>query len=185
MSATLALDLGQKTGWAHQTTDGMVTSGTWDMSLSPKRRKDMDDGWERREDPRFIDLWVRIDRMIRQSLVSKVVFEDVQFSTYTYQTQLWASFRAAVWAQRILHMDVVFGCLNTATLKLVSTGSGNATKAMMAAWAVAKYPEYFRKLIKPDVKKDLYIETLDGRPVDDNEVDAFHLLKYFTKDETK
>lgn len=182
---TLALDLGTKTGWALRKADSSIDSGTFDNSLTQKDRALIsieDPDWDRKEDPRFVMLYDCIEQKVRTFGVKKVVFEDVQFSAYTLQTQLWSTFRAAVWALRLndLFEDIAIGCLNTATLKLVATGRGNATKQMMAAWAAKKYPEYFQKRVCADVKKELYIEKLDGTPVDDNEVDAFHLLKHFS-----
>ncbi len=183
MGATLALDLGTKTGWALRNSLGEITSGTMNVTISAAEMKAAGDDWGRNEDPRFIRLWAHIDGLVRAAGVTKIVFEDVLFSEYTYQTQLWATFRAAVWAQKLSRPTLAFGCLNTATLKLVSTGHGGATKAMMAAHLVLRYPESFRKLAKPDPKKNLYVETVDGRSVDDNEVDAYHLLRYFIKHE--
>lgn len=179
--STLALDLGTKTGWALKGLGGVILSGTEDMSIPPKSRKAMDEGWERREDPRFILLFNFINDIVTSHLVTKIVFEDVLFSEYTYQTQLWATFRAAVWAQRSMRPHIAFGCLNTSTLKLVATGKGNATKQMMAAHALRKYPGRFQKYY--GVKPNIFIETIDHRPVDDNEVDAFHLLQYFIQNE--
>lgn len=182
---TLALDLGTKTGWAlHNSDTGEHASGTLDMRLSPAERLRLNRdnfGWERSQDPRFYRLARFLKEIVERESVRKLVFEDVQFSTYTLQTQLWSTFRAAAWAVGISHPHVAFGCLNTSTLKLVATGRGNATKKMMAAHAALKYPEMFRMLplTKQNPKQELYLETPEGRPVDDNEVDAFHLLKYF------
>ena len=177
---TLALDLGQHTGWAiHDSDLEVTTSGTWGMTISDRERKAMASNWDRKEDPRFLALFKNINHMVREHSVRKIVFEDVQFSTYTLQTQQWSMYRSAVWAQRIISPFVEFDCLNTSTLKLVATGRGNATKLMMAAWLVKKYPHRFQKLVNPNPKQELFIETTDGRAVDDNEVDAYHLLQYF------
>jgi hypothetical protein len=58
-----------------------------------------------------------------------VVFEDVQFSSYTSQTQLWASYRTAVWLA--FGKTSLIECVDVKTLKKFAC-NGNATKEMMA-----------------------------------------------------
>jgi len=189
----LALDLGTKTGWAvHQTVPApsrggtgyfLRDGGTWVLSdtktlLAARKAETI-----RSIDPRFESLLEHLADACNRYSVEKLIFEDVLFSAYTLQTQLWSSLRAAVWAIAISgHLEI--DCLNTASLKKFATGHGGATKLMMAAHLVKKHPLEFSKLAKPFPKRDLYLckphETgLESSfLVDDNEVDARHLLDY-------
>lgn len=87
-----------------------------------------------------------------------VVFEDVQFSTYTLQTQLWASLRTCVWLT--LGKSCLLECLPVSTLKKFATGFGGATKEGMAA-ALFKQSPGFR-----------------GQKLDDNAIDAIWIFKW-------
>ena len=87
-----------------------------------------------------------------------VVFEDVQFSSYTAQTQLWSSFRAVVWL--VLGTKSLLECVPVSTLKLFATGSGAADKAAMLKALVRKHPE------------------IQAASLDDNAVDAIWLWKW-------
>jgi hypothetical protein len=90
-----------------------------------------------------------------------VVFEDVQFSTYTYQTQLWSSLRAAVW----LAFDgspSKIDCLGVSQLKQFA-GSGSYKKKQMADALFQLSPEW--KCAK----------------LDDNAIDAIWLHKWASK----
>jgi hypothetical protein len=58
-----------------------------------------------------------------------VIIEDVCFSTYTLQTQLWSSFRAAVWLT--FGQSCVLECVPVTTLKRFASGSGAADKFAM------------------------------------------------------
>lgn len=57
-----------------------------------------------------------------------VIFEDVEFSSYTLQCQMWASFRTVAW---LTFPEVFFECVPVQTLKKFATGHGGATKDMM------------------------------------------------------
>lgn len=188
----LALDLGTKCGWAYRSTlmgNQWTDSGTWKLSDPKSVKLARAEGWDRRCDGRFNTLCFNIQQVIERQSIQAVVFEDVLFSETTLQTQLWATFRAAIWAVRrwhpvaevrglpdygMFHID----CLNTSSLKKFATGHGKATKLMMSAHLVRKYPGKYRKVAKPT--ETCFIERLDGTKVDDNEVDALHLLDYFS-----
>lgn len=161
----LALDIGTKTGWAFGTLENF-TCGTevlaTDKEVTAWRKERLD----RRCDPRVVRM-----RQLVQSLptapVDYIVFEDVEFSSFTKQTQLWASLRAAVWAA-----PVKFECVPVTTLKKFATSHGGATKEMMMAAVVRYFPTRF----KFDGKHlfDLWSKT---RLTDDT-ADAIHLLRW-------
>lgn len=194
----LALDLGTKTGWALRKelrqpinrVDYVRYGGTWNLSDPESVKIARAEGWDRRCDGRFNTLCFNIQQMVEDHEVGAVVFEDVLFSQTTLQTQLWATFRAAIWAVRRWHPVAEgagesnnFGqfhidCLNTATLKKISTGHGNADKAMMSAHLLKRYPDQFVKNQKPT--ENCFLLRKTGERVDDNEVDARHLLDAFS-----
>jgi hypothetical protein len=96
-----------------------------------------------------------------------IVFEDVEFSTYTGQTQMWSALRSAVWlsdvGQEDSHKVKLIECVPVSTLKKFATGHGGATKDMMEARLRREHPGVFvgRKQ-KPD----------------DNEVDAVWIYQW-------
>src|SRR5664279_1154059 len=89
-----------------------------------------------------------------------VVFEDVEFSKYTKQTQLWASFRTVIRVE--FSWRTMIECVPVATLKKFATGSGVADKDRMKA---AMFKQY------PDTDPNL----------DDNAIDALWILKWAEK----
>ncbi len=172
----LALDLGTKTGYAYFGSHATWDCGTWRLADPGQVTIARREGWDRKCDPRFATLCFHIESMIENHDIGAVVFEDVLFSQTTLQTQLWSTFRAAIWAVKRSH-NFEIDCLNTATLKKVSTGHGAATKKMMAAHLMKKYPDYFFKRDKPT--ENCFLQKKNGEPVDDNAVDARHLLDAF------
>lgn len=182
----LALDLGTNTGWA-LSDRGEITSGTWKLLTDKERDKQKKDGLDRCCDVRFARLK---EKILACWPLDVVVFEDVQFLSTQLQAQLWAGLRTVV----VLHFPQVrVLCLPVGTLKKFATGSGNATKEMMLAALVQKYPGRFRwgshkgknvpvKLPPPPLDPEPVINLLR---VDDNEADAFHLLMWATKEVTK
>jgi Holliday junction resolvasome RuvABC endonuclease subunit len=166
----VALDLGIHTGFAHN--DGFqFDSGTW--VFKGKADRDLD--------YRVSDFYGKLYRLLEHRLGSPiydwVVFEDVQFSTYTYQTQLWASFRAAMWLA-CYHRGLRCKGVPVGTLKKFATGHGGATKEMMAAWAVKRFaPRLYRG-------SDGTVRSQGTNfKVDDNEIDAIHLHDLATHNE--
>lgn len=151
----LALDLGTNTGWA-QSELGV---GTWKLATTKEIALWGKNRMRRRCDPRVVRLEKEVARMACISDI--VVFEDVQFSSSTYQTQLWASFRGAVWLT-CNRLNVMVECVPTGTLKLFATGHGAATKEMMMAAANRAEPGKFIGM-------------------DDNAVDAYWILKWADK----
>jgi len=153
----LALDLGSKTGWCYGPDRDSLDIHTIELakpSILRKLGKDL-----RNYDPRVLSLFseiVDLDGPIRY-----IVFEDVTFATTTYQAQLWASLRAAMWLardQRVNSDNIIMCGVPVGTLKKFATGAGNADKPAMKAAAER--------------------EGLDCSKLDDNAVDAFHLWQW-------
>lgn len=167
----LALDLGTKTGYA--VNDGPTTKvscGTWTLAtpkeITAARKLRLD----RRCDPRFLTLLWKLKAVHAHTPLDYILFEDVQFSSTTMQTQLWTAFRSAVWCMTELGIQV--DCVPVSTLKKFATGSGAADKEAMA------------KLLARQSSRFLYrrgfpvIDTLTGNDIDDNAVDAVHLYRW-------
>ncbi len=87
-----------------------------------------------------------------------VVFEDVEFQSYTLQCQLWSALRAALWLS--FGPKTLFDCVNVSRLKKFAAGHGAATKDAMAAALFKQHPE------------------LRDKNLDDNAVDAIWTLKW-------
>lgn len=186
----LALDLGTHTGFAVRGHCATIHSGTWHLA-DPKNIKIARAAREDRKcDDRFFELCRQIEQAVDFHDIGAVVFEDVMFSTYTFQVQLWSSLRAAIWAAARYHPiavvpggarvgRLVIDCVNTATLKKFATGHGNAVKAQMAAHALRRFPDEFTKNPNPTANCSL-LKKYNGEKVDDNEVDARLLLDYFS-----
>jgi len=151
----LALDLGTNAGFAH--TEGEL--GTWKLATTKEIALWGKNRMRRRLDPRVPRFVKHVKRLACISDV--VVFEDVQFSSSTCQTQLWGSFRGALW-WTCHEMNVMLECVPTGTLKLFAAGHGAATKEMMIAAANRAEPGKFIGL-------------------DDNAVDAYWILKWAEK----
>lgn len=175
----LALDLGTKTGWAHVNHQGAIASGTVTLANRAELKAAREEQFDRRFDPRFPAL---LDFLCaREQTLGKpdlIFFEDVLFSEYTYQTQLWSSLRAAVWAYKCIAAIQEIECLDTSGLKKFATGNGAATKRMMAAFLRKKFPNEFHASPTANPKKEQYLASTDGRIVESDEVDARHLLDY-------
>lgn len=150
----LALDLGTNTGFAHNLT-GSLQAGTWLLATDKEIASWGKNRLRRRCDPRMQRLSNLLVELPKPDIV---VFEDVEFSKYTQQTQLWASFRATVWLA--LGTKTYMECVPVKTLKLFATGSGGADKPAMAA---ALYRQ------QPELKK---------AGLDDNAVDAIWLYSW-------
>jgi hypothetical protein len=172
MKSILALDLGTKCGWAAYSA-GQRCGGTWILATPEEITKQRATGGDRTGDVRFARMISHLSDIKSKLAPDLVLFEDVQFSTTVMQTQLWSTFRAAIWAT--FPQSICRG-VPVGTLKLYATGHGNATKLMMGAYLVKKHPDIFAKRDKST--KTCNVKTSYGRPVDDNECDAQHLLDY-------
>lgn len=88
------------------------------------------------------------------------------------QAHLWASLRTVVWlAAHACEAKVM--AVPVGTLKKFATGNGAAKKPLMASCLAGLFD--FTSNPKPRAGRLL---LKNGRPVDDNEVDAVHLLRY-------
>lgn len=128
MNNVLALDLGTKTGFCfNQTGNGDPRAGTLCLATTKELKTAKLARLDRRCDFRIVTFrdWV-LDTVNRFG-IRVIVFEDVQFSKFTLQTQLWSSLRGALWTVP----DVFFECVPVSTLKKFATGSGWAQKEDM------------------------------------------------------
>lgn len=160
MKTILALDLGTHCGWAYRSKAGKISAGTWtlatDRAITEAGKARMD----RKLDPRIPTFYRHLTDLLNlEGLIEFMVFEDVQFSRYTQQTQLWSSFRAVAWLFAYLHR-IKTDCIPVTTLKQFATGSGAADKDFMMRTAAKLFPT---------------VEI-----VDDNCADALHLLQWAT-----
>jgi hypothetical protein len=165
---TLILDIGTQLGFAVLEGDVIVESGTLLLASEPELERQRKEGKERTLDIRFIRICDFIERKIADG-VTRIVFEDVSFSTTTAQTQLWSSLRAAIWASAHKSAAEVF-CLHALSLKAFATGNGAAEKIHMAKALAAADPERY--------EFDGSCLWLLGRTADDNEVDAIWLARF-------
>ncbi len=134
----LALDLGTDAGRAIGGAEsGLEEAGTWHLANYKEVQEWGKNRMRRRQDPRVMRFFFNLRAISPTPNI--VVFEDVQFHTSTAQTQLWSSFRAAVWCA--FPVGVLVECVPTGTLKKFATGHGGATKEMMAASLFRLCPE--------------------------------------------
>lgn len=165
----LALDLGTKTGYALEADNYPLSCGTVVLACDATLREMRKTRGDRRGDVRFfklIDFLRGIATTFRPDII---VFEDVQFATTSIQAHLWATWRAAVWL--VAHeFRIAVDCCPVATLKKFATGRGNAKKEGMAAYLIQN----------PRFKKARggVLDTVTGALIDDNAVDALHLLRW-------
>jgi Holliday junction resolvasome RuvABC endonuclease subunit len=154
----LALDLGRKTGWACGSTPNDFDSGTRVLATPAEVSEWHKTRVDRTRDPRIFRLW----SFIRSFSPDVVVFEDVEFSTYTGQTQMWAALRSAVWLSDVANgfPIKITECVPVSTLKKFACGHGGATKGMMEARLRRQFPAFQK------------------RKMDDNEVDAVWIYQW-------
>lgn len=154
----IALDLATKTGFAGNEGDYFVAT-TLNLGTPKEIKADRETRLNRRRDPRVVQLFEKL-RYYKPNLV---IFEDVEFQSYTLQCQLWSSFRTAAW---LAIPDAHFECVPVGTLKKFATGHGGATKEMMAKALRTQYPEF---------KEAIW------RGLDDNAIDAIWLWLWAKK----
>ena len=148
----LCLDLGTKCGIAHNMGDG-IDAGTIVLATPKEITAWGKQRITRRRDPRVKRLYDALCCLPRPDVVC---FEDVQFTSYTLQIQLWSSLRTAVWLA--FSSEVTIECVPVTTLKKFATGSGAADKAAMQKHLFLQFPEW------------------KNAGLDDNGVDALWLL---------
>jgi len=172
----LALDLGTKTGWALSGCHvSAIFAGTWVLESPAGMRYAKKLRMDRRLDPRIMAIVNNLREIHRKTPLEYIVFEDLRFASSQAQAHLWASFRGAVWA--FAHLNgIQVDCLDTGKLKKYSTGSGSADKRWMAAALVQRFPAHFKDF--SGEKKSLVKHLETGTLLDDNAVDAIHLLNW-------
>lgn len=153
----LGLDLGTSTGICYGRTDSKLRIETAKLATPAEVRQWGKLRLTRRCDPRVARLASKL-AMFRDRGVDIVAFEDVEFSSYTKASQMWASLRAAVWLEFGRHPDVLLECVPVGTLKKFATGAGNADKNGMERAASRL--------------------GLDTTELDDNAIDAWHIWRW-------
>lgn len=130
----LGLDLGTNTGYCYN--DGsQIICGAWKLATAKEIKGWGKDRQCRTKDPRIERLCKKISDLGEFDVV---IYEDIQFSSYTAQVQLWSSFRATVW---LCSITGITECVPVSTLKYFATGAGNATKEMMISSLKKFHPE--------------------------------------------
>lgn len=148
----LALDLGTHTGWACRGLRGEMLAGTWDFVQKK--------GPCCAVDPRLV---LFRQKLVEETRIDLLVYEDVQFMRGRAQAFLWSGFRTVLWL--FAHdYNIPIICCPVKTLKKFATGNGNADKDEMAS-----------ALFLRDDIKDMPANVSD---LDDNAVDAVHLLRW-------
>jgi hypothetical protein len=172
----LALDLGCHTGVAH--TDAKAPDGFTCFTLDLNKLVDMKAARERRldrrADPRVLRFFEWLQERI--GLFDIVVWEDVQFSETTMQTQLWSSFRTAVWLAFGGRNDCFVDCVPVGSLKKFATGSGAAGKPDMARALMRRFPERFAMPPKGACKRIVLYDRFTQLALTDDAVDGSFLL---------
>lgn len=138
----LALDLGTATGFAYNRGDEFFC-GTWTLGTPKEIRQWGKERKTRTNDPRVERLCGHISEF-ELGYFDIVVFEDVQFSTYTKQTQLWAALRASVW---LCANTSLIDCVPVGTLKKFATGNGAADKKTMSRFLKCQYPKIWKSAL--------------------------------------
>lgn len=171
----LAVDLGTTSGWATITEDRLQL-GSHRLATDAEVKHWVKHRLDRRIDPRPLRLYDFLAAFPKPDLI---VFEDVQFQTYTKQTQLWSSLRTAVWfLARTLGISCE--CVPVSVLKKFATGHGGATKGMMCSALCRRFPDRFGPCGKEAVSETLFggASPIRVNVFDDNAVDAAWLAMW-------
>lgn len=164
----LGLDLGSHTGVAYAPAAAEpIAAHTWHLATPTELRRAK--AAIRESDPRMARFCASLRPLMAATRL--VVWEDVQFSSSTAQTQLWASFRGALWAVLEDFPTVERMAVPVGTLKKWSTGSGAADKDQMRASLTARVSAGLCSVAS------LNPETILAG-LDDNAVDAVWLVEY-------
>lgn len=164
----LALDLGTDTGYAMESYGYPLSCGTLFLASDKELKQQKKIRGDRLGDIRFFRLVHHLRRICTDFHPHWIVFEDVQFASTSKQAHLWATFRAAVWLVASEFAGVRVECCPVMTLKKFA-GSGKADKAAMARY-LCQNPRFRLG--------DGVTDTVTGLKIDDNAVDALHLLNW-------
>jgi len=173
----LALDLGTRTGYAYN-NGNHFECGTWILGSPKELAAQKKARFDRRTDVRVVELWSRLRHDFLKCAIDYVVFEDVQFSSSTMQTQLWASFRTTVWlAARLGTGNVIpVECAPTGTLKKFA-GHGGANKEAMARF-LCQRDNRFCRIGSANPKFFFRKSEEQLQEIDDNAIDAVWVWKW-------
>lgn len=172
----LALDLGTTTGWA-TLEDSNLQLGSHRLATPQEIKRWGRERLDRTCDLRPFRLYAFLTARPTPDLL---VFEDVEFQSYTKQCQLWSSLRTAVQfaVRKGFSTKAVLGtkieCVPVSTLKKFATGHGGATKEMMCSALCRKFPMRFC-LPEGIAKREFVMENRPEKYAlaqDDNAVDA-------------
>jgi Holliday junction resolvasome RuvABC endonuclease subunit len=165
----IALDLGSSTGWA-RSLDGEISAGTWELASAKSLKTAKVLRMNRRLDIRVMTFVDRLKEIHAAKAIDYIFWEDVLFAKSLAQAQLWSSFRGAIWT--FAHLNGIHtDCLDTGKLKKWATGSGSADKPAMARALIVKNSRY-------SAQKGLVKDSKAGTLLDDNAIDAIHLLSW-------
>lgn len=153
MRTILTLDLGTDTGYALGYNRESLGAGAWKLGTVKEITHWGKSRLSRRCDPRV----TRLFNATYSMTPGLVVFEDVQFASSTYQVQLWASLRAAIWCRFGSDPNVIIECVPTGTLKKFATGHGGATKEMMEASLFRQHPKWKSAKLSDDAIDALWL----------------------------
>lgn len=173
----LALDLATNCGYALNDDSG-YQCGTWLLATDKELKAARAQRMNRRLDPRVTKLFWLVQELQQKHNFDVITFEDIEFATYTLQTQLWASLRAAMWTAAFKH-NPVFDAVPVGTLKKFATGNYRATKEQMVRALIKEDPHFTKHqdpacaFWHPDQRTSICI--------DDNAVDALWLWKRAAK----
>jgi Holliday junction resolvasome RuvABC endonuclease subunit len=125
----LALDLGLKTGWAIQLTDGTIASGVQEFKVNRGTNPD----W------RFVQFRAWLIALLNDHQVDYVAYEQAHMRE-GHATDILVGFTTRVREICVERGSTPYLAVHSATIKLASTGSGRADKGVMMAAARTKYP---------------------------------------------
>lgn len=172
----LGLDLATSTGYAFNDIENRFHCGSWLLATEAELKAARKQRLNRRLDPRVTKLFQLTQSLHTQYSFDVIVFEDVQFSSYTLQCQLWASLRAAVWLAPASPKQPIFETVPVQTLKKFATGHGGATKEVMVK-ALIKTDPHFTKNEDPTCAY-WHPDSHTSIRVNDDTVDAVWLWKW-------
>lgn len=175
----LGLDLATSTGYAYNDDEDRFHCGSWLLATDSELKAARKQRLNRRLDPRVTKLFQLIQGLHTLHNFDVIVFEDVQFSTYTLQCQLWSSLRAAIWLAPTTTKQPIFETVPVQTLKKFATGHGGATKTMMATALVISDSRFLAVKGEPEL---VYFNPeptrLNSVVANDDAVDAVWLWKW-------
>ncbi len=179
-----ALDLALNCGYACNLDSEDFQCGTLHLTDQKETKSLREQRMDRRQDPRVMKFFHNIRKSQEKSKFDLFVFEDVEFSTYTYQCQLWSALRTALWTA--VGNSALIECVPVTTLKKFATGHGGATKKMMCSALIRNDDRFLRcsssdehVIFRPDIEDPARPLTAAVR--DDNAVDAVWLWKWAEK----